>query len=105
MAPPSRTPRGVKKREQNYENPGRVGRATGLTVPELGPRDEHGMEPMKGLFSSPEKSPLSRNGIYEQSTMMEGDVDETMDIESSKLCCMSSDTVGCIRAIIDQRRS
>ncbi|KAL8741793.1 MAG: hypothetical protein Q9190_005636 [Brigantiaea leucoxantha] len=83
MAPPSRTPRGVKKREQNYENPGRVGRATGLTVPELGPRDEHGMEPMKGLFSSPEKSPLNRNGIYEQSTMMEGDVDETMDIESS----------------------
>ncbi|TQS35813.1 hypothetical protein Golomagni_03755 [Golovinomyces magnicellulatus] len=30
-------------------------RKTGLTLPELGERDEHGLEPMDHLFSSPEK--------------------------------------------------
>jgi centromere protein C len=32
---------------------------TGLTLPE-NPRDEHGIEDLNGIFSSPEKSPVKR---------------------------------------------
>lgn len=78
------TPRGLKKKEQNYESLGRIGRATGLTVGDLGPRDEHGMEPIGALFSSPEKVLSKQNSIHDQSTIVEGDMDETMNIESSK---------------------
>lgn len=34
-------------------------RKTGLTVPDSGIRDEHGLEPMDDLFSSPNKAPKS----------------------------------------------
>ncbi len=34
-------------------------RKTGLTVPDSGIRDEHGLEPMDDLFSSPNKAPRS----------------------------------------------
>jgi centromere protein C len=34
-------------------------RKTGLTVPDSGIRDEHGLEPMDDLFSSPNKVPKS----------------------------------------------
>lgn len=72
----------MKQREGNYINPGVVGRATGTTVPDLGPRDEHGMEPISKLFSSPEKSPPKRNGVLHHSTI-DDDEDETMNIGSS----------------------
>ncbi|KAI4169388.1 MAG: hypothetical protein LQ348_007282 [Seirophora lacunosa] len=83
MARTGRTPRAVKQREGNYVNPGVVGRATGITVGDLGPRDEHGMEPTTGLFSSPEKSPPKRNGVLQHSTIDEDD--ETMNIGSSTI--------------------
>lgn len=84
MARTGRTPRAMKTREGNWVNPGVVGRATGTTVPPLGPRDEHGMEPMSGLFSSPTKSPPKRNGVHQNSTIDE-DEDETMNIGSSTI--------------------
>lgn len=37
-------------------------RRTGITLKE-GRRDEHGMEEVDGLFSSPEKSPARVNGF------------------------------------------
>ena len=37
-------------------------RKTGLTVADTGIRDEHGLEPMDHLFSSPEKSTKKANG-------------------------------------------
>lgn len=37
-------------------------RRTGITLKE-GRRDEHGMEEVDGLFSSPEKSPARLNGF------------------------------------------
>ncbi|KAL8969193.1 MAG: hypothetical protein Q9197_004470 [Variospora fuerteventurae] len=83
MARTGRTPRAVKQREGNYVNPGVIGRATGITVGDLGPRDEHGMEPTNGLFSSPEKSPPKRNGVLQHSTIEEDD--ETMIIGSSTI--------------------
>ncbi|KAH8674663.1 Mif2/CENP-C like-domain-containing protein [Tricladium varicosporioides] len=45
-----------KPKENNYIfDLGVRGRKTGLTLPDTGLRDEHGLEPMDGLFSSPAK--------------------------------------------------
>jgi len=41
---------------------GNAFRRTGVTLKE-GRRDEHGMEEVDGLFSSPEKSPTQLNGF------------------------------------------
>ena len=80
-----RTPRAMKQKEGNYEAVGYKGRATGIQVKNLGPRDEHGMEPMTGLFSSPEKSPPKRNGVvHKTTTVVEQEEDETMNIGSSE---------------------
>ncbi|KAL8964062.1 MAG: hypothetical protein Q9183_004734 [Haloplaca sp. 2 TL-2023] len=81
-----RTPRAMKQKEGNYEAVGYKGRATGIQVKDLGPRDEHGMEPMTGLFSSPEKSPPKRNGVvHKTTTVVEQEEDETMNIGSSTI--------------------
>ncbi|KAI9695542.1 MAG: hypothetical protein M1820_008555 [Bogoriella megaspora] len=58
---PATTPRG-KKRENNYFNVGKQGRKTGITLKDTGIRDADGLEPIDGIFSSPEKSPPKRNG-------------------------------------------
>ncbi|KAL8699969.1 MAG: hypothetical protein Q9224_001182 [Gallowayella concinna] len=75
----------MRQRDQNYEDPGKKGRATGISVGDLGPRDEHGFEPINNLFSSPEKSPPKRNGVSRNSTVVEQDEDETMNIGSSTI--------------------
>ncbi|WEW61835.1 mitotic fidelity of chromosome transmission- protein [Emydomyces testavorans] len=49
-----------KAREMDFGNVGVAGRRTGVTL-EKGKLDEHGMEEIDGMFSSPEKSPLKRN--------------------------------------------
>ncbi|KAL4912167.1 kinetochore CENP-C fungal-like protein [Aspergillus aurantiobrunneus] len=54
-------PRGpAKARDFDYSNVGKAGRRTGITLQE-GKRDEHGMEEVDGIFSSPEKSPVKEN--------------------------------------------
>ncbi|KAL8807061.1 MAG: hypothetical protein Q9182_000894 [Xanthomendoza sp. 2 TL-2023] len=85
MAGSGRTPRAMRQRDQNYEDPGKKGRATGISVGDLGPRDEHGFEPINNLFSSPEKSPPKPNGLSRTSTAVEQDGDETMNIGSSTI--------------------
>ncbi|KAL2375040.1 cupin domain-containing protein, variant 1 [Blastomyces gilchristii SLH14081] len=55
-------PRGLAKaRDFDYSNVGKAGRRTGITLKE-GKLDEHGMEEIEGMFSSPEKSPVRTNG-------------------------------------------
>ncbi|PGG98522.1 hypothetical protein AJ79_08836 [Helicocarpus griseus UAMH5409] len=55
-------PRGpTKARDFDYSNVGKAGRRTGITLKE-GKLDEHGMEEIDGMFSSPEKSPVRTNG-------------------------------------------
>ena len=56
-------------------------RKTGITLKDTGVRDEHGLEPIDGIFSSPERSPLKRNGAVQQSTLSE---EEDMDIGQSR---------------------
>ncbi|KXG49462.1 uncharacterized protein PGRI_063190 [Penicillium griseofulvum] len=51
-----------KPRDFDYSNVGTKGRRTGISLKE-GRRDEHGMEEVDGLFSSPEKSPVELNGF------------------------------------------
>ncbi|RJE17999.1 Cupin domain protein [Aspergillus sclerotialis] len=58
MAPRS----SAKVRELDYSSVGKSGRRTGITLRE-GKRDEHGMEEIDGMFSSPEKSPIKENGF------------------------------------------
>ncbi|KAK2739164.1 hypothetical protein FQN55_009570 [Onygenales sp. PD_40] len=53
--------RGPKARDFDYSNVGKAGRRTGITLKE-GKLDEHGMEEIDGMFSSPEKSPIRTNG-------------------------------------------
>ena len=83
MAPPTgRTPKA--KKPGDFSAVGKKGRATGIEVPSLGPRDMNDMEPLQGLFSSPEKSPQKRNGVQHDSTIVEDETDEeSMDIGSS----------------------
>lgn len=53
-----------------------VSRRTGITLKE-GKRDEHGMEDVDGIFSSPEKSPAKENGFdSEESVGSEMSMDE-----------------------------
>ncbi|KAM5462948.1 mitotic fidelity of chromosome transmission-related protein [Microsporum audouinii] len=58
----------VKSREFDYSNVGKAGRRTGITLKE-GKRDEHGMEEIEGMFSSPEKSPVRTNGFANDGLM------------------------------------
>ncbi|KAL2265140.1 hypothetical protein VTJ83DRAFT_6240 [Remersonia thermophila] len=59
---------------------GVVGRKTGVTVPDSGLRDEHGMEPLDNLFSSPSKSEQDE---HEDVSVEEGSGDEAMDITAT----------------------
>ena len=58
-----------------------LARKTGITLKDTGIRDEHGLEPIDGIFSSPEKSPVKQNGIGHESTIAE---EEDMDIGESE---------------------
>lgn len=46
-------------------------RKTGITLADRGVYDEHGLEPISGIFSSPEKSPPKRGGTVTASEYME----------------------------------
>ncbi|KAF2855102.1 hypothetical protein T440DRAFT_486111 [Plenodomus tracheiphilus IPT5] len=66
-----------ENRENNYYNVGVQGRKTGITLAERGVYDEHGLEALSGIFSSPEKSPPKRSGTVTAS--------ESMDIQESSV--------------------
>ncbi|RKF58442.1 putative cupin domain-containing protein [Golovinomyces cichoracearum] len=58
-------------------------RKTGLTLPELGERDEHGLEPMDHLFSSPEK-PSTKASISRKNDTTLSD-EEDMELGESSI--------------------
>lgn len=53
-------------------------RRTGITLRE-GKRDEHGMEEIDGMFSSPEKSPMKSNGLNNGNETIIGSEGMSMD--------------------------
>ena len=59
---------------------GALRRRTGVTLKDTGIRDEYGLEPIEGIFSSPEKSPAKGNGTAKNSTI---NTEEDMDIGNS----------------------
>ncbi|KAF2033501.1 hypothetical protein EK21DRAFT_98206 [Setomelanomma holmii] len=66
-----------ENRENQFYNVGVQGRKTGITLTDRGIYDEHGLEPISGMFSSPEKSPPKRGGTVTAS--------ESMDIQESSI--------------------
>ncbi|KAK2755671.1 hypothetical protein FQN54_005820 [Arachnomyces sp. PD_36] len=75
-------PRGPanKPRDYDYSNVGKAGRRTGITLKE-GKLDEHGMEELDGMFSSPEKSP-AKNGYGNNDTILNS---EDMEMGNSSI--------------------
>ncbi|KAF9877686.1 hsp70-like protein [Colletotrichum karsti] len=75
MAP---RPSNVRRRETStgdFHELGVKGRKTGIELPDTGVRDEHGMQPIEGLFSSPEKD----NGSADETT---GEQDMELDSDT-----------------------
>lgn len=79
----STTP-GRRKKTENanqYFDVGKVGRKTGITLQDTGIRDQHGLEPVSGIFSSPESE--NERGNSQTLTTSEGmdvDVDDDGDL-------------------------
>ncbi|KAI9787413.1 MAG: hypothetical protein M1835_002768 [Candelina submexicana] len=78
---PADTPR-RKARESNYLHIGVQGRKTGITLKDTGIRDEHGLEVIDGIFSSPEKPSPKKRGITNNVTITS---EEDMDIGQSTI--------------------
>lgn len=57
-----------------------LGRKTGVFLKDTGARDEHGMQPLDDVFSSPEKD--SQNGVEDDDD--EESDEEPMDIDESE---------------------
>ncbi|KAL5118826.1 mitotic fidelity of chromosome transmission-related protein [Pleosporales sp. CAS-2024a] len=64
-------------RQNQFYNVGVQGRKTGITLTDRGVYDEHGLEPISGIFSSPEKSPPKRGDTATAS--------ESMDLQESSI--------------------
>ncbi|EAT90894.2 hypothetical protein SNOG_01245 [Parastagonospora nodorum SN15] len=60
-----------ENRENQFYNVGVQGRKTGITLADRGVYDEHGLEPISGIFSSPEKSPPKRGDAVNASESMD----------------------------------
>ncbi|PSN68382.1 hypothetical protein BS50DRAFT_587562 [Corynespora cassiicola Philippines] len=71
-----------ENRENQFYDVGVQGRKTGITLEDRGLRDEYGLEPISGIFSSPEKSPPKRatGGRQTGGTVTES---ESMDIQEN----------------------
>lgn len=59
-------------------------RRTGISLKE-GRRDEHGMEEVDGLFSSPEKSPARLNGFDNDDAENEDSLGSEMSMDEGEL--------------------
>lgn len=57
-------------------------RKTGVFLKDTGARDEHGMQPLDDIFSSPEKD--SQNGVEEDEEEEDESDEEPMDIDESE---------------------
>ncbi|PLB45360.1 cupin domain protein [Aspergillus steynii IBT 23096] len=76
-------PRGpAKTRDYDYSNVGKAGRRTGITLKE-GKRDEHGMEDIEGMWSSPENSPSLDDGANDKNEASIGSGGMSMDEENA----------------------
>lgn len=78
-------------------------RRTGITLAQ-GRRDEHGMEEVDGLFSSPEKSPTKPSGFEEDQS--DDSVGSDMSMDEGRMACQfeyfAKQSLTCSTAVIRQ---
>lgn len=72
------TPGRRKKTRDQYFDVGKVGRKTGITLKDTGLRDEHGLEPVDGIFS-PVVSPQKQGHASSESNMQESESQLAVD--------------------------
>ena len=74
MAPAAKnnTPGRRQRTGNQYFEPGKVGRKTGITLPDTGIRDDHGLEPVSGIFSSPEEQNGEKTLTSEDMELQDG---------------------------------
>ena len=84
MAPRQPGPRRNQPQPEELYELGKQGRKTGITIRDTGARDEHGMQPLEDIFSSPEKT-VNMNGARTPSvngaTYSENEDDGSSDVE------------------------
>lgn len=61
-------------------------RKTGITLEDRGVRDDNGLEPISGIFSSPEKSPPKRGSTVTGSESM--DIQESTCKQAQDICAL-----------------
>ncbi|PVI08643.1 hypothetical protein DM02DRAFT_8212 [Periconia macrospinosa] len=77
-----------ENRENQFYDVGVQGRKTGITLEDKGVRDEYGLEPISGIFSSPQKSPVNRAALNPSGgTITES---ESMEIQESSIPDMTT---------------
>ncbi|KAI3399156.1 hypothetical protein diail_7525 [Diaporthe ilicicola] len=79
MAPRPSAQRRSNAQSEAFHDLGVRGRKTGVFLKDTGARDEHGMQPMDDIFSSPEKD--SQNGVEDDED--EESEEEPMDIDET----------------------
>ncbi|CAI6330421.1 unnamed protein product [Periconia digitata] len=72
-----------ENRENQFYDVGVQGRKTGITLEDKGVRDEHGLEPLSGIFSSPQKSPPKPSALDPSGGTVTDS--ESMDIQESSI--------------------
>ncbi|KAI0485784.1 Mif2/CENP-C like-domain-containing protein [Xylaria cf. heliscus] len=68
----------TQSQNEHVYAPGKVGRKTGITIPDNGVRDEHGFEDMENLFSSPDRelqAETNGRGLYSDDEQDEQDME------------------------------
>ncbi|KAL3959983.1 cupin [Purpureocillium lilacinum] len=80
MAPRAR--RGDAAQQQAIHEFGKQGRKTGVFLPDDGARDEHGMQPLEAIFSSPRKA-AATNGTHHDDDEEDDSGSEEMELASS----------------------
>ncbi|KAL1877029.1 mitotic fidelity of chromosome transmission-related protein [Diaporthe australafricana] len=85
MAPRPSAQRRSNAQSEAFHDLGVRGRKTGVFLKDTGARDEHGMQPLDDIFSSPEKD--SQNGVEEEDD--EESDEEPMDIDETPSAFMN----------------
>ncbi|KAG8160465.1 hypothetical protein KVR01_010001 [Diaporthe batatas] len=81
MAPRPTAQRRSNAQSEAFHDLGVRGRKTGVFLKDTGARDEHGMQPLDDIFSSPEKD--SQNGAEDDDEEDEESDEEPMDIDET----------------------
>ncbi|ROW04264.1 hypothetical protein VSDG_01131 [Cytospora chrysosperma] len=83
MAPRPTVQRRSNAQSEAFHELGVRGRKTGVSLKDTGVRDEHGMQPLDDVFSSPDKESQNGVGDYDDDEDEEESEEEPMDIDET----------------------